>query len=71
MEFLECSTVKKGLNVFTLCLNFQESQPIYAYKHYAYKKECIEITFDFSFKLGLTLKVIILCYEKQQRAVGL
>ena len=24
-----------------LCLNSNESQPIYAYKRYAYKKECI------------------------------
>ena len=27
--------------MLNLWLNFVESQPIYAYKHYAYKKECI------------------------------
>ena len=47
MEFQESSMVKAGLKVFfifqpedilKLCLNFDESQPIYAYQRYAYKK---------------------------------
>ena len=28
-------------------LNFNKSQPIYAYKHYPYKKKCIPIHFSF------------------------
>ena len=46
-EFLKSSMVKARLKVFLdflpkvmfkLCLSFNESQPVYAYKRYAYKK---------------------------------
>ena len=29
--------------MLVLCLNFKESQPICAYKLYAYKKRCIDL----------------------------
>ena len=40
-----------------LCLNFNKSQPIYAYKHYAYKKEYITTN------LVLSLNIARKCHE--------
>ena len=32
-----------------LCLNFNESQPLYAYKQYAYKEECSSLVIQIFF----------------------
>ena len=42
----------KPKDMLNLCLNLNESQPIYAYKCYAYKKECICIPHKWQTNFG-------------------
>ena len=39
-----------------LCLNFNESQPMFAYKQYAYKKSVAYRSFKFSFGGGIYME---------------
>ena len=51
VKFLKSNAVKIGLNIFSYiysgwkqfgsCLSFNESQPVYAYKGYANRKDCM------------------------------
>ena len=36
-------------DMLKLCLNFNESQPLYAYKQYAYKEECSSLVIQIFF----------------------